>query len=587
MNIRSSYLMNLLPSKTDVDLCSDHSRQQAALIMLHKCIFKKRFDGDVNFDANQRALELFKLNNEKCANWEPDRSSYYYDIVCDARDNLYKELYSGDLTAPRVSLANAMMHIKPGPGSSIGSKHTDFISKMFDSNLTTYDVNTYKYYVQSLDPSWREAEYLRFTRFGIAHVVGGSRLTFAKKELEISRVINTEASIDMLFQLGLGACMNGVLLDFYNIDMSKQPNINRALARLGSVDGSNATTDLKSASDSISVSFARWYLPPKIFQSLNAVRSKVIGLPQEHGGGELDLNIFSTMGNGFTFPLQTLIFASLVKAVYRSYGLPTDCSEYPHFSVFGDDIICVKQVYHTLHEVLRFCGFTVNDAKSFNSGSFRESCGEDYFRGWNIRSVFVKELSQDAHVYSLFNRLTRWSIRNGVDCSAILRCLRDIPKRDFRVPFDSQDIAGFKVPLFMSNVVNQHVHRYKYLSAKSRTKNIVVDDARLLVAALGGFVDGGSQRSVGLKGRERVSGGLRSNLFPTGYYSTWENYDDCCGDTVFLGRKTTTRPPFTTLRSPSGRPKMVVRRGVTSSWDFIPHQHLTIADFHHALIDVM
>lgn len=522
--------------------------------MLRNNIVKKRCDKPMDFTANQNALNLFLANNEKCAQWEPNKDSYHFNVMETARTELWKALYSGDLQESLVSTKNAVMRLRPGPGSSLGTKLTDFIGKVFESKLTTYSCNTYKYYVQSLDPTWYLAELRRETAFGPATEVEASRLNFAKKESTIARVINTEASLDMMFQLGFAGCIEEVLFRSFNIRLDKQPAINRVLAKLGSIDGSNATTDLKSASDLISVKFVQWLFPPQVFNALNAVRSPMIELPREHGGGKVKLHTFSTMGNGFTFALQTLIFASIVKAVYMHKGLPTNCHEYPHFSVFGDDIITCSRAYDSLHDTLEWCGFVVNRNKSFNTGCFRESCGEDYFRGVNIRSVYVKELFHETHVYSLFNRLTRWGIRHRIDVTALLRRLRECSKRDLRVPFDSSDVAGFKVPLSLSHSSDCLRPRYKYLETCKEKRIIRVDDERLLVGALGGYVDGGGGTVI--RTLETSSAAKRP------------------------------RTPSTFIRSSFGVPKMKVRRGMTSSWDFIPHQHLTTADYELALYGV-
>lgn len=559
MSIHSADVIALLPEQKDSFLCSDHTPSDAALILLHSNMFKKRFDGDVNLQANKAALEKFKLVNARCECWEPNAASYYYDIVEDAKRDLHALIHTGPEQAPLVSLSRAMQNIAPGPGSTQGTRHTDFLGKVFDSRLTTYSLATYKYYVQQLGNTWKEAELIRYLHYGPAVEVECARMSFAKKEFKISRVINTEANVDMMIQKGLGACLEEVLLKGHNIDLSKQPSINRLLAKLGSIDQSFATIDLASASDSISVKFAQYFLPPGVFRALSTVRSPLIEVPPELGGEKIVLNTFSTMGNGFTFPLQTLIFASLVKAVYRSSGYPVDTVDFPHYSVFGDDIIVANDLYYKTVKVLEYCGFQVNGSKSFHTGGFRESCGEDYFKGCNVRPVFCKELSHDAHVFSLFNRLSRWSLRNGIDISAVLGYLWVRPKKCFRVPFDVADDSGFKVPLAFSNAKPVGVARFKMYDVKKTSKSYSITDSRLLVAALGGYADGG----------------CRPGLEPKDF-----------GDDATIKHRMVTIS--TTLRSQKKRYRVV--RGVTSSWDFIPHQRMTTADYtlqHLAMLAAM
>lgn len=528
-------LLELLPKSIDANLCSDYSPSQAALIWLRKNLTSKLVLTDTNPTADKAALHLFLECNASCSTWEPDSTSYYMDILIRARQIAKNAIYSGELQASRVTLAKASLRVRPGPGASQGTKHTDFIGKMFNSRLTCYDGGLWSFYKQSLSYRWAHAEKIRMHLYGRFDLVPAARLTFAPKKKDISRVINTEASVEMLFQLGVGSCFEDVLLSEFNISLDKQPSINRLLAKLGSIDGSSATVDLKSSSDLISMKFAKWFFDPRTFKILDGLRAKCIQLPREYGNEIVELNMLSTMGNGFTFPCQTFIFSCICKAVYESLGLPTNTQDYPHFSVFGDDIVCAGNAYNRLIECLEWCGFTVNRSKSFNSGAFRESCGQDYFKGVNIRSVYLKDLRHETHIYSAFNRLARWSIVHNIDISGVLYRLRELV--GFRpVPFDVSDAAGFKCSLAYSGKLNKHgVTRYKALVPKDRKRRISEYDTNpdgTLVGVLGGYASGG-----------RPGKGTTDEVVTTG--------------TV-------------TLRQPK-RPRFVTKKGKTPSWDFHPN----------------
>jgi hypothetical protein len=92
------------------------------------------------------------------------------------------------------------------------------------------------------------------------------------------------------------------------------------------------------------------------------------------------------MGNGYTFELETLIFVLLSICACDEVGVSSK-----DVSVYGDDIIIPVEAYDVLKEVLETCGFTINEDKSYHEGPFRESCGEDYFRGINVRPFLVRE----------------------------------------------------------------------------------------------------------------------------------------------------------------------------------------------------
>jgi len=233
-----------------------------------------------------------------------------------------------------------------------------------------------------------------------------------------------------------------------NIDLSVQPDVNREMARLGSMDGNFCTIDLKSASDSISCSFLRWVASNDFYTFLDWQRASYMTFPDEYKREPLKLEMFSTMGNGFTFPLQTLLFAVLVESCYDALGIKIERGrDAPrNYSVFGDDIIVRRDAYEFVCRMLERCGFIVNETKSYASGSFRESCGEDYFRGQNIRGVYLKQVHSPAHIYSLINRLLRWCCRSGLLLPKTIAYLRElVPFRP--VPYHVSDTSGIKTPL--------------------------------------------------------------------------------------------------------------------------------------------
>lgn len=564
MDIHPEHVMSLVPPCNEVFITSDMSHQQVALLMLTQSLFKKYQPRGTNKAADKAALDLFIESNDRCKEWQPDEGSLHHQTMLKARELLHRRLMSSELQGSRITIRNCIGRLRPGPGSSQGTKHTDFVGKVFNSKLTTYDKRLWEYYRDSIGGNWQLAEKSRESQFGTVEVVEAARMTFAKKNSDISRAINTEASLDMMFQLGLGSQIEDCIEDWFNINLSTQPTIHRFLARLGSLYGSHATIDLKSASDLIAYSFVKWFMPPRLFQSLSSVRAKCITLPS---GEVLKLSMFSTMGNGYTFPLQTLIFSCIVEAAYLELGLPTCNSEMvPAFTVFGDDIICVKHAYDKVISLLEWCGFTVNKTKSFNSGGFRESCGSDFYRGRDVRGVYCKGLYHETHVYSLFNRLTRWSCRHGIDISELLRFL--LGQVAFRpVPFDVGDDSGIKVPLALSGLPSP-AGRTKYTmlvrkEERRSTRPYEDNSAGLLVGALGGFISGTGQSSV-LKTGNLV----RDSVF--------KPYADGYPTGGFIVRA-----------KPNGVPKYKTKRCFTPSWDWIPQKWLTTTDYSIALLTVL
>jgi hypothetical protein len=201
------------------------------------------------------------------------------------------------------------------------------------------------------------------------------RLEFVPKNAKTDRAIIVEPWLNQLGQLAIGDYIAKRLKRF-GVDLSDQER-NKLLARRGSITGALATLDLSSASDSISTGLVEHLLPEPWFDFLSRLRT---GMVVDRVHGEMRLSKFSSMGNGFTFPLESLIFWALTRAC---------CDDRDIVSVYGDDIICPTHKVTSVMSVLTSCGFAVNKEKSFWEGPFRESCGGDYLSGIDVRPCFI------------------------------------------------------------------------------------------------------------------------------------------------------------------------------------------------------
>jgi hypothetical protein len=102
-------------------------------------------------------------------------------------------------------------------------------------------------------------------------------------------------------------------------------------------------------------------------------------------GSVIDLQKVSSMGNGFTFELETLLFWGLTSAIREL----VDDKEH-RIVVFGDDIIAGTRTASAVMQFFPMFGFTVNRRKSFLDGPFRESCGKHYFNGSDVTPLYVR-----------------------------------------------------------------------------------------------------------------------------------------------------------------------------------------------------
>nr|UJQ85767.1 MAG: hypothetical protein 3 [Leviviridae sp.] len=535
MEVSPTELSKTLASElkaTNSFLTSDMSVLEARCLSAKESIVKKWIPDDTSV-LDQIAIQSFLDSNSRCDAWQiPDGTEYVDDILLHARSLMARYLTEWDGCV--VDLTTACCLGRHGPGASNGVQgETSFYHKAFDSSLTTTISSLYDHFVSCISDSWLIAE--RFKSSALAmekvRVVEGSKLSTVPKNEKTSRTICSEPSLNMFYQLGVGAILERQLRRYHSIDLSTQPGINKAMACQGSIDGRFCTIDLKSASDSIASKFVQWFLPREAYAVCDLLRSKYTS----YNGEKIEMKMFSSMGNGFTFPLQTLIFATLVRATYECQGIrPISSGAHRNYAVFGDDIIAVNSCYHVLAKVLTRCGFVVNDDKSFHNGHFRESCGGDFYRGENIRGVYIKKLSHVTHVYSSFNRLARWSAATGIPIANTLNLLKSTVKLQ-PVPFDESDEAGIKLPSIM--LTNRKVDRngaLYYRATRPVSRKVKLRFARnpygLCIAAIGGYV-----RSTGIP--------VRSNGI-----------------------------------------SVQVIRCKTPSWDFIPHAGLTIRDYVRSLV---
>lgn len=215
----------------------------------------------------------------------------------------------------------------------------------------------------------------------------GNRFTTVPKDCRTDRPICIEPLGNMMLQKAIGSSIRS-RLKRYGLDLNSAPSRHAMWVEQGSRDGGISTIDLSSASDTISRELVRFLIPESWLEKLELSRCMYTELPN----GNTHFNEkFSSMGNGYTFELESLIFYSLMLACRSIYG-SRDCI----VSVFGDDIIIDSSFFPQACRLLRVCGFEINQEKSFTTNSsFRESCGTDYLKGLSVRPIYIKELPAD------------------------------------------------------------------------------------------------------------------------------------------------------------------------------------------------
>jgi len=334
-----------------------------------------------------------------------------------------------------------------GPGSAVGATFNDAYDKLFMSRLTypSKDLLAIHFENCKTSPTWIMSELVRALRVGYARgECSVPKGVTVPKDNGRDRFIGVPTILGNVYSRGLGMMLESCLCRL-GLNITDQQVRNRHFAELGSLDSTvgdpdrPATIDLKSASDSVGWLLTQYLLDdlPNIKSAMALSRDEAISIDKV----KIPLNMTSTMGCGFTFPWQTLVFYSIISALAKMDG-----RGFTSLAVFGDDIIVPEALFDITCRVLSHMNFVVNDKKSFGTGPFKESCGTDWYRGVDIRPVFVETLNTENDCYSLFNRLLMWSSLHDVPLSnTLLRLRREAPDGTF-IPLWEDPASGYRVP---------------------------------------------------------------------------------------------------------------------------------------------
>lgn len=287
------------------------------------------------------------------------------------------------------------MDIRFGPGATMSdpSRSCTVPDKMTSRvTLTSGSIKFLPYFGRS---AWGRCVSRRKDDLSL---VRGNKHFTADKDASKRRNCAKEPSLNSAYQLPVGRQIRKRLKSRAKIDLDEGQALHQERARLASIDGEACTIDLSNASDCLASEVVRLLLPPAWFELLDSLRSPLTKV----GGKWVLLEKFSSMGNGFTFELETLVFAAII------CGLDDSLIAGSNVLVYGDDIIVPTQWSAAVLGALRWFGFEPNLKKTFVNGAFRESCGGDYFLGADVRPYYWKENLDDPHDFiSLANGLRR------------------------------------------------------------------------------------------------------------------------------------------------------------------------------------
>jgi len=430
-------------------------------------------------DLSESAKSDFILTNYEAGQIKINLSA---DELSKARYFIERALWRVyDTPQCTFDLGTVLREWRFGPGASLGAKGlTHFVDKVIQpSGSVSSSALPYAKLLRLLNPYLRAYDCQEGYEFLESNA---SKLSTVPKNETTHRTICTEPLWNMALQLAFGQSVERALARLGH-SISDQPEINKVLARVGSERGHLCTIDLRSASDLITPELVRLLWPSDCYHFMMAIRSHTTTINGKHHV----LNMMSTMGNGFTFPVMTLTLLSLVSVCldFQDMWIPFD-----KVGVFGDDIIIPTQYYSDMIDLLHRAGLEVNQSKSYAYGTFRESCGGDYDLGVDITPIYVKTLHDHASLNVVTNQLLGWMQREGVTCPRSLRFLSQLHAEiggAYLVPLGSDLTSGI--------LTRFPPRRYKSLQLKPLVRRVrkerINPDIQMLIA-LGGYAsDGG------------------------------------------------------------------------------------------------
>jgi len=210
--------------------------------------------------------------------------------------------------------------------------------------------------------------------------VSSARVVCVPKDFRGPRIICIEPKENQFAQQGLMDILYRLLMR-HSVSRRAIDFIDVSESRHACYDYTQATIDLKDASDRISLELAKLLLPRWFYKLVTRYRSANV----EVLGKLYTPRCLATMGNATCFPLQTMIFWALAQAtvtvVRASHSALHRHNLTGFVRVFGDDIIVPLWACDAVCDNLQRSGLVINDQKTCSFSLVRESCGEWVYDG--------------------------------------------------------------------------------------------------------------------------------------------------------------------------------------------------------------
>jgi hypothetical protein len=413
---------------------------------------KYRFAEDRYTDDEliKNTLQKFLGEQERLATFRP-RSLSVHAVLQEARKVSRAILGRFD---PERTMTLAKFGKKSSIGCPLSLAYIDH--KLTDIKAFTGSSDCSKWFMRDYvpsDPLMTELLGILKRKPGVLDLEHDSlNLVQVPKSWKVLRPITPLTLLALFYSYGVGEQVTERLKQ-NGLNLSKLQHRHRRFAQLFSTSrdstiqgGSHATADLSSASDSLTSELVNAVLPREWFTAIKKTFSRELKLED---GRSIYTSSILPMGNGLTFPVETLVFYSLIKAIGNLLGV-----RHGVYSVYGDDLIYPSKLHKYVSVIFPKLRLILNGEKTFVNFPFRESCGSDFYRGVDVRPSYLPEggkLTDSQYVvwlYKAYNALCRrWDpIEIPSVIHYIISELERLGMQIYRVPPTYPDTAGLKVP---------------------------------------------------------------------------------------------------------------------------------------------
>nr|QDH90550.1 MAG: RNA-dependent RNA polymerase [Leviviridae sp.] len=353
------------------------------------CLLFKKVEIDCTSERTQSALDAFVELELSFQQFKPEPE------ITEAFTSVSRVLWTPIIGSIELSELDP----QHGPGSTAEgiSGNQKYLWRRWHDRLEPYFPLLGSAYPLGTDLDSKELEFVSIISTEEEQPV---KVTPVPKTLKSPRIIAIEPVCMQYAQQGIRNLLYEKIENHWltsgHVNFRDQ-GVNQSLAISASSTGRLATIDLSDASDRVprELALEMFSMHPDLQAAIDACRSNSAELPD--GRLVSPLGKFASMGSALCFPVEAMYFYTIcIVALLRAQNLPVTLRNIFNVSrgvhVYGDDII-VPTTYATIVlDYLHKYNCKVNPNKTFLSGSFRESCGVDAFKGIPVTPVYIRRM---------------------------------------------------------------------------------------------------------------------------------------------------------------------------------------------------